>query len=267
MRVSMETLTVNTRLAFAIFLLSSICFSQTTPARNPSPAKTQAAPAKKDADANKQATPTQPPAPTVGENETVITVQGVCPAGTPAESCSTKITRAEFEKFIAGMNPQVPAEARRSVANNYGQLMALADQARKMGVDKEPNVQMQMMFLLAQGLQKKIFENNKPTAQEVESYHAENSAKYEELNLRRIVVLKSANGELKLEQLKALANDIRERAAAGEDPDKLQVEAYKTAKSAGTPPSTSLGWKRRGGMDPRHEPQIQPLHAGEVSPV
>lgn len=262
---------MTSRFAALLLLLSPVCFSQATPAKPSASPSLQASPAKKDADAQKPSLAPPPSAAAVGEDETVITVPGVCPAGTPAENCSTKITRGDFERLIAAMNPNIPAEARRSIGNSYGQLIYMASQAQKMGVDKDANVQIQMrvqaMSLLAQGLQKKVIENSKPTPQEIESYHAENSGKYEELNLRRIVILKSATSELKPEQLKALADDLRERAAGGEDPDKLQVEAYKTAKSAGTPPSTSLGWKKRGLMDPRHEPQIVALKAGEVSQV
>src|SRR6185312_16987565 len=121
--------------------------------------------------------------------------------------------------------------------------------------------------MLAQMLPEKVAENSKPTQAEVQSYYAENSAKYEEFKLRRIVVLKSASSGLKPEELKAFADKIRERAAAGEDTDKLEVEAYKETKSAAAPPNTDLGWKRKGAMDPRHEPQILPLKTGEVSPV
>ena len=263
-------LIVTSRLSAILLFCCTLAAAQTAPTTGAPPAKAPTSTGQHDADADrKPATP--PPASTVGEDETVITVPGVCPPGTAAQACSTNVTRGDFERLLAAMNPNIPAEARRSIAASYGQLIALAAEAQKLGVDKDPKLQIQMrvqaMSAMAQGLQKKIYENSKPTAQEIESYHTENSAKYEELNLRRIVVLKSASSELKPEELKTLASNIRERAAAGEDPDKLQAEAYKTAKSAGAPPDTSLGWKRRGGMDPRHEPQILQLKAGEVSPV
>ena len=269
---------MNSRAVLVSVLFSSFCLSQATPPKSttsPQSAQSQSNP-KKDTDAagktaEKPALTGPPSATAVGVDEAVITIPGVCSAGTPADSCSTKITRGDFEQLIHAMNPNIPVEARRSIAGSYGQLVALANQAQKTGVDKDPNVQIQMhvqnMSLLAQALQKKVVENSKPTQQEMESYYSANSAKYEELNLRRIVILKSASGELKPEELKALADKIRTRAVAGEDADKLQVEAYKTTKSAGTPPSTSLGWKKRGTMDPRHEPQILPLKTGEVSPV
>src|SRR5207302_4483331 len=95
------------------------------------------------------------------------------PAGTAADACTTKITCGDFERLINAMNPNIPVEARRSIAGSYGQLVALAHQGQKAGVDKDPNVQIQMhvqaMSLLAQALQKKVIESSKPTAQDIET--------------------------------------------------------------------------------------------------
>jgi peptidyl-prolyl cis-trans isomerase C len=258
--------------AAALLLSSSACFAQAAAKQNTAPGTqkpAQTAPvAKQNADAD--AKPTAPAA-NVPEDAVVITIPGDCAAGTAASDCTTKITRGAFEKLLNAMNPNIPAEARRSIASSYGQLLAMAGEAQRMGVDKDPSVQIQMrvqgMSLMAQALQKKIFENSKPTAADVQKYYSDNSAKYEEFQLRRIVVLKSASSGLRPEEMKALADKIRDRAVAGEDPDKLEAEAFKDTKAAGSPPSTNLGWKRRGGMDPRHEPQILALKTGEVSPV
>src|SRR6185312_11656751 len=225
---------------------------------------------KKEAEPTAKA-PVAPAATAVPESETVITVPGVCAPGTPAESCVTKITRGEFERLLNAMNPNIPVEARRSIANSYAQLLSLAGLAQKAGVDKDPNFQIQLhvqaLSLMAQAFQKKVVEDSKPTQQEVEGYYAENSPKYAEYDLRRIVIMKSTSSPLKPEEMKALADKIHDRAVAGEDTDKLEIEAFKTAGSVGAPPSTNLGWKRKGGMEQRHEAQILPLHAGEVSPV
>lgn len=261
---------MNSRTTLAALLLASSLCGQAPPKQGAAPASKQAAPAtKKESEPAKA--PTVPPAPTVAESETVITVPGVCAAGTPAESCVTKITRGEFERLLNAMNPNIPVEARRSIANSYAQLLSLASLAQKAGVDKDPNFQIQLhvqtLSFLAQTFQKKVVEDSKPTQQEIEGYYAENSPKYAEYDLRRIVILKSTSSPLKPEEMKSLADKIHDRAAAGEDTDKLEIEACKTAGSAGAPPSTNLGWKRKGGMEQRHEAQILPLHAGEISPV
>jgi hypothetical protein len=257
------------RILLVLFVLSCFAFSQ-APAPKTSPGKAAQPQVSRDPDAK---TPAQPPVPTsnVPADEAVITIAGVCPAGTAADACVTKITRAQFEELIKAMNPNIPLEARASIAKSYGQLIAMSTEAQKRGVDKDPAVQVQMrvqqMSMMAQALQKKVLEDSKPTEQEIEAYRTENAAKYEEIDLKRIVILKSTSSTLKPEELKALAEKIRERAAAGEDTEALEAEAYKTAKSGGTPPSTNLGWKKRGSMDPRHEQQIITLKAGEVSPV
>src|SRR5258708_6911017 len=126
----METFIVTSRLAALLLLLSSTCFSQTAPTKPSSSGNTQAQPAKKDADSDAKKPSLAPPpsAASVSENETVITVAGVCPADTPPDNCSTKITRGDFERLIAAMNPNIPVEARRSIASSYGQLIYMANQ-------------------------------------------------------------------------------------------------------------------------------------------
>ncbi|MCU1307483.1 MAG: peptidylprolyl isomerase [Acidobacteriaceae bacterium] len=157
------------------------------------------------------------------------------------------------------------------MATLYVQLLSAANEGKKLGVDKDPLFQEQRRLeelkMLAQATEKKMFESNKPTQQEVESFYTENTDKFEELSLRRIMVPKSTDKDAKPEQAKQLADNIHQRAVAGEDPDKLEADAFLATKAPGAPPSTSLGWKRHGAMDPRHEPQIVALKSGQVSEV
>lgn len=69
--------------------------------------------------------------------------------------------------------------------------------------------------------------------------------------------------------IKALAEKIRERAAAGEDMDKLAQEAWKAVspEARGNAPTTILGPRRRGSLPPGHEAQVFELKVGDVSPV
>jgi parvulin-like peptidyl-prolyl isomerase len=253
--------------AAALILVSTVATAQTTPAKPKAttPAKAAGAPS----------TPAQTApaaaAPNVAATDTVITVPGLCPPNTPPESCSTKISRADFEQVISVVNPNLPKEQRRQVATLYVQLLSAANEGKKLGVDKDPLFQEQRRLedlkMLAQAAEKKMFENNKPTQQDVESFYTENTDKFEELSLRRIMIPKATDKDAKPEQAKQLADKIHERAVAGEDPDKLEADAYLATKAPGAPPSTSLGWKRPGAMDPRHEPQIVALKSGQVSEV
>jgi len=263
---------VKIRQPIVVLLLSTLAVAQgTTPQKTQTPAKS--APAKTtQAPAPKPAAPaaaTPAPAAQPGPNDVVVTVNGVCAAGTPAESCKRTVTRAEFERVIAALGQDVPPESRRQLAAVYVQLLAMANEAEKDGLDKDPNfaerMRLERMRVLAQAIERKMQGAAKPTEQDVENFYAENSPRFEEFSLRRIVVPKTIAGEAKVEEMKALATKVRERAAAGEDPDKLEAEVYATAKVPGAPPATSLGWKRRGAMDPRHEPQIINLRSGQLS--
>ena len=63
-----------------------------------------------------------------------------------------------------------------------------------------------------------------------------------------------------------LAADLRARAANGEDPDKLQVEAYTAAGIPRTSPNTRMEKVRRTTLPPRQE-LVMDMKPGEVSDV
>ncbi len=265
---------------FVLLALSAVVAAQTatpqktqkaqTPAKTTAPAPKTTKPATQPATPATQSKPATPAAEPTPETA-VITINGVCPAATPAESCKRTIARAEFDRVIATVNPELPMEDRRRLAAQYVQLVTLANEAEKQGLDKEPafaeRMRLERLRVLAQSAQLKLQDGSKPSEQEVENFYADNSVRFEEFSLRRIVVPKTIGGDAKVEETKVLAEKIRTRAAAGEDADKLEAEVYATAKMPGAPPATSLGWKRRGAMDPRHEPQIVALKAGQLSTV
>ncbi|HUR37747.1 MAG TPA: peptidyl-prolyl cis-trans isomerase [Terriglobales bacterium] len=258
--------------------------AQTPPAKTQTPPAgskatkpaTQSAPAQTPAKTAASTQTPAKPAPAAGAGEpgpeaVIVTINGVCPAATPAENCKRTITRAEFERVVSAVNPELPTDSRRQLAALYVQLITMANEAEKAGLDKDPafaeRLRLERLRVLAQATEKKLQETSKPSEQDVENFYAENSSRFEEFSLRRIVVPKTIGGEAKIAEMKALADKVRARATAGEDADKLEAEVYATAKMPGAPPSTNLGWKRRGAMDPRHEPQIVALKAGQLSEV
>lgn len=270
---------VKTGYPLSFFVFSIMAFAQTAapqktqpaptkPARTtPAPASTQKPVQQTVTPPTGQAKPVAQPAP----GEVIITIGGVCPTGTPTESCKRTVTKDEFEKVVNAVNPGMPTESRRQMAGLYVQLLTMANEAEKLGLDKDPafeeRMRLERLRVLAQATEKRLQEGAKPSDQEVENFYAENSNRFEEYSLRRIVVPKTISGEAKPVETKALADKIRDRATAGEDTDKLEAEVFATVKAPGAPPLTSLGWKRRGGMDPRHEPQILPLKAGQLTGV
>ena len=66
--------------------------------------------------------------------------------------------------------------------------------------------------------------------------------------------------------MKKVAADLRVRAANGEDPDKLQIEAYTEAGFPRTTPNTKMEKVRRAALPPHHE-TVMDLKPGEVSEV
>jgi hypothetical protein len=275
---------VNLGKPFVLLVLTAVVSAQTAapqkaepaPQKTAKPAKSAQtpapAPAKPAASSSQAPAKTAtPPAAAPGPETVVVTINGVCPAATPTEACKRTITRAEFERLVEVVNPNLQPENRRQLAALYVQLLTMANEAEKQGLDKDPvfaeRLRLERLRVLAQAMEKKLQDGSKPTEQEVENFYADNSVRFEEFSLRRIVVPKTIGGEAKVEETKTIAEKIHARAAAGEDPDKLEAEVYAGAKMPGAPPLTSLGWKRRGAMDPRHEPQIVALKAGQLSGV
>jgi len=57
---------------------------------------------------------------------------------TKASDCKTVVTRAEFEKLIDALSPNMPAPARRQLATRYAMGLVMAHEAHKMGIDQGP---------------------------------------------------------------------------------------------------------------------------------
>ena len=110
------------------------------PAQSPA-APSNPAPAKPATDA-KQA----PEASSIPPDGAVITIQGLCdnpPADETADKskasgCKTVITRAEFEKVVDALSPNMASPARRQFAARYAMGLVMAHQAHKMGIDQGP---------------------------------------------------------------------------------------------------------------------------------
>jgi parvulin-like peptidyl-prolyl isomerase len=124
------------------------------------------------------------------------------------------------------------------------------------------------MQVLGNAYMEKLREEKVPAA-EIEKYYKANTPQFEEVTLKRIYVPKPAPVEGKPPDeaaAKLVAQKIRDRAAAGEDFEKLQKEAYDATSNKGTPPPTDMGAKRRGSLPPKHEDDVFKLKVGEVSP-
>jgi len=228
---------------------------------------------------------------TVAPDAAVITIAGLCenPRAdkTSTANCKTVITRADFEKIIDAVQPNMKSRAQREFAQTYANALVMADKAQQMGLDKGDRFEQQMKIarieVLSRELKKELQnEASKISDADIEIYYRGNLPSFEQAEMERIYVPKAQDRSgpaektptetEKREQLqrseeamKVEAEKLRARAVAGEDFSKLQAEAYEAAgiKAA---PNPSLGKIRRISL-PQDQMSVMDLKPGEVSPV
>ena len=270
--------------------------------------------------------PATPPAPvdtsaSVPANAPILTIEGVCapqpkpaaakgvavkptsaktPASPSPADCKTVITKAQFEQLANNLAPNITPQMKKQLASVLPRLMAMADNAKKQGLDKTPQykerVKFRTMQVLADLLQQDIQEEAaKVPDADIEKYYKEHPESFEQYNLDRIFVPRTKQeAELKTEPGKnekltedeqkakeatekakeeegqqamtTLADQLRGRAAAGEDFVKLQKEAFEAAGMKIESPTVNLPSMRRTGLSPAHA-AVFDLKAGEVSQV
>jgi hypothetical protein len=237
----------------------------------------------------------------VGPGDPVITISGFCadPAH-PVAACKTVITRAQFEKLTEALQPGMSLSLRLNVANAYARNLRMSAAAEKRGLDKTPAFEEEMRYarmqLLSQDLSRVLqAEANNISDADLEDYYKKNESSYEEATLARIFVPRAkqivpaheehkdggaadaqsagtpkgdeeATKKAAEEALSKVASDLRARAVNGEDPDRLQTEAYAEAGFPRTNPDTKMEKVRRATVPPRHE-AVMDLKPGDVSEV
>lgn len=221
----------------------------------------------------------------------VITVDGLCddPSAdkTAASNCKIMITRAQFEKVIEAVQPNMPARARREFALRYVNALVMTLMAERMGLDKGANYEEQMKVariqVLSRDLSKAIEERvSRISDSEIEDYYKNNMARFEKAELDRVYVPKTrqphaasggklgdGSGPERLhdpdQTMKEEADTLHARAAAGEEFTKLQADAYHFAGINSAAPNTSLK-VRRTSLPPKLV-SIMDLKPGEVSSI
>jgi hypothetical protein len=260
----------------------------------------------------------------VPSDAAVITVMGVCPAQpktaaakgtaakpvtaakapaakTPAADCKTVITKAQFEKLIGNLTPNVTPQTKKQLANLLPRLIAMSTEAKQKGMDKTPQFKDRAKFremqILAETLQQSIQdEAAKVPPEEIEKYYKEHAETFEQFNVDRLYVPRTKQGEAEAideeekdekpteeakkakaaeEKAKAdegeqsmtkLAESLRGRAAAGEDFVKLQKEAFDAAGMKIESPNVNLANLRRTGLAQGHA-AVFDMKPGEISQV
>src|SRR5580693_1453680 len=227
------------------------------------------------------------PGVVVAADDPVITVNDFCaePA-LPGAACKTVITRAQFEKLTEALQPGMSLSLKLNVANAYARNLRMAAAAEKRGLDKTSGFEEEMRYarmqLLSHDLTRVLqTEANTITDTDVEDYYKKNQPSYEEATVARIFVprakqttstqtgaTRQTEAQTKTDEdaMTKIAADLRARAANGDDPDKLQTEAYTEAGIPRNTADTKIEKVRRDALPPQHETVLN-LKPGEVSEV
>lgn len=253
-------------LALCVLILAAAAQSPAPAAQHPpQPAATAPSPAP------------APPAPNVLPTAPVITLQGFCTppaAGAAARPrvCSTAITRSQFEKLSQAIDPRLPRALWSQLADNYIRFLIMSEAARRRGMENDPRTREVLRYVrlqaLAATLNRELQEEARtlPEAQ-LQQYYREHPAQFEQVKLQRLYLPKTPPPPAKKlsdAERAQLAADMRARAAAGEDFEKIQKDVY-AALGLTTPPATSLGAQRRGFLPENHEAIVFTAKPGDVS--
>src|SRR3982074_836831 len=283
-------------------LLAGLAYGQAAQPATPPAAATPAAGVKAEQSASAPAD--KAPEIKVGPDDTVITLKGFCADATQqGDACKTVITRAQFEKLAETLQPGMSPAIRRQLATAYSRMLRMSTAAEKRGLDKTPKFDEMIYFarmqILSQELSRALQEDSgKVTDGDIDDYYKKNEASYEQATFARIFVPRAkqivnpvlrskvgakagtkasaktstnqppteAQKKASEEAMTKLAAALRARAAKGEDPDKLQKEAYVAAGLPGNAPSTKMEKVRRTTLPANHQ-AVMDLKPGEVSEV
>lgn len=210
-----------------------------------------------------------------------------------AGGCQTKLTREQFEKRYRTIytGPRRPNERPPNAsirAEQFVRTLAYSNEARKEGIDKDPDFQQELqeveMQLLSTALQKKLkAEAANPPDQALQDYYDKNSKRYEELTVRSVFIprpprSKAAQAAPTPEgaapwaegedvETQKIGDEARRQMVAGVDLDKVQQTVYAATKSTeqnhSTQPAT---WRRNPVIPASEEAMLFALKPGEVSP-
>lgn len=236
----------------------------------------------------------------VGPGDTVITLKSFCSdSAQQGDACKTVISRAQFEKLADALQPGMSPAIRRQLATRYSWMLKMSAAAEKRGLDKKPTFEEKMNFarmqILSQELSNALQEDSgKVPDADTEEYYKKNESSYEQASFARIFVPRAkqivntaakpeagakdsakpsapqppteAQKKAAEEAMKKVAADLRARAVKGEDPDKLQKEAFTAAGIPSSTSNTKVEKMRRNTLPANHQ-TVMDQRPGEVSEV
>jgi len=193
--------------------------------------------------------------------------------------CKSVVTRSELDGLIELLEPNASPAARRQFAINYASLVAASGAAERRHLEKNPAVaqQLQMqeklirMQVLANALYRQIeADANNVSISKIEEYYSGHLADFEQGQVRRLFLPKpiatASPQSSDTSILKAKAEEMRARAVAGEDFDKLQQAAYEDLGIKAANSNTKLNMVRRTNL-PVGEGAVFDIEPGQVTQV
>jgi len=254
-----------------VFTLASVAAAAV--AQQPSPAAPPTPPTSLTSPRNSPSTFTGPPSsPAAAETN-------VAPDAVVLTIGDQKMTRAEFELLLAALaqngHPAATPAAKRQVAEQYGELETMAQEARKRKLDQNPEVKQMMSVqgdsFLANTLAKRVADDSHFTDLDLRSYYDSHKSEFDEAKGSHILIrfkgsavpLKPNQKELTPEEALAKAQDIRKKIIAGGDFAALaKTESDDTASAV---KGGELGAFKHGQMVGPFDQAAFSIPVGEVS--
>ena len=211
----------------------------------------------------------------------VVSLDGVCErsAGNAGKACKTVVTKGQLDSMMEGTSPEATPAAQRQFAVRYARVLAASAAAERQHLERDPEVakaiQEQMKQarkqVLAAAFYRKLAEQAaRVPASATQKYYNEHLADFEEAQLLRVSIPKSAATEggqqIDAENLKSQADEVRTHALAGDDFQKLQESAYKELGINARLPETKLSPRRRKDLS-QDERKVLDLKPGDVSDI
>lgn len=192
---------------------------------------------------------------------------------------TTQVRKSEFEAAIKTLPEEYQAlaagPAKRSFAEDYARMKMLAAEAVKKGLDKDPQVQMQIALMrdnaLANAAVTNLQQSLQLTDMELKKAYEEQKGSFERVKARHILIAPEgspaapADKKLTDEQAKAKAEEIRTKVVGGADfADLAKKESHDVNSGAR---GGDLGDFGHGDMVPEFEQAAFGAKAGEIPPV
>jgi parvulin-like peptidyl-prolyl isomerase len=231
------------------------------------------------------ATPASPktapgtPAPAAPPTPAAAPASNVAPDTVVLTIGDRKITRAQFEQLLAAVAPNATTPAdKRKLAERYGELETFAQEARKRGLDDNPEIKqiisIQVDNVLAGTLNKKINDEAKFTELDLRAYYDAHKDEFEEAKGSHILIrfkgsrvpLKPNEKDLTEPEALAKAQEIRAKIVTGvAGADFATLAKAESDDTGSASKGGDLGTFRHGQMVAPFDKAAFTLPIGEVS--